>query len=552
MGNLPNYWQRLATQRVSRRTALKAGAAAGLGTAATIALGGCGGGSKNDTTNTPAPVGTPQYGGKISTAVTTDPGGLDPHYGITNGWIVGQLHGYLYAVNFYDQTAMLEMAESFEQPDNTTYLWKLRPGIKFQNVDPVNGRVVTADDVVYSFTRRRDDGAVMNDKVFLRDYTTGFEATDGLTFKLQTTRPYSPGYDTMGGVSYAIVPHEAVEKWGDLQQHSVGCGAYILDEFVKADHVKMHKNPDFYMAGRPYIENREWQVITDTSTLLQAFEAGQQDIYGSRLDKRKVDELKGIKGIVIRDVPFLSQRSVSYNITKDPFKDPRVGQALDLAVDRQDLIAKMAFGEGKVAGPIPPDFSFWALPQDEVDNFYKVDLAEAKKLLSAAGYQDGFDVDVPTMTIVDMANFGQVVKEQLSKINVRCNLQPKEIGAFLVQTLKGDFSMVFSFSLGATEPDAYLGAWFSKGNNGTNITGYNNPVMDDWIWKERSEFDRNKRKQIVLDAQRAMMNEHSPGFQTYTPKDWLASWDWVGGIDPNLYDSFAWNYIGVDLWIKPH
>ena len=76
------------------------------------------------------------------------------------------------------------MADSYEQVDETTYVWKLKPGIKFHDIDPTWGREVTAEDVVYSMERRRDEPTSQNDKQLLRDYTASFSATDALTFKL--------------------------------------------------------------------------------------------------------------------------------------------------------------------------------------------------------------------------------------------------------------------------------------------------------------------------------------------------------------------------------
>jgi peptide/nickel transport system substrate-binding protein len=132
------------------------------------------------------------------------------------------LNGYLHSVELEDQSIYPQMASAVEHPDEVTYIWKLRQGIKFHDVEPVNGREVTADDVLYSMTRRRDDPTIYNDKQLLRDFTASMEATDPLTFRLVTTRPYSPVLDEIGNPSYAIIPQEAIEKWGDLSQHPIG------------------------------------------------------------------------------------------------------------------------------------------------------------------------------------------------------------------------------------------------------------------------------------------------------------------------------------------
>jgi ABC-type transport system substrate-binding protein len=212
-----SYWQGLSQKRVSRRRALKAGTV-GLGAAA-LGLAGCGGGEEEADTSgagesflTPTGVKeTPVYGGHAVTATRTIFSGLDVQVGVDN-YPAAVFHGYLFSIDRRDETFEAQAAESHERIDELTHVWKLRQGIKFQNVDPCWGRELTADDVVYSFTRRRDEPTVRNDKQFLRDYTAGFEATDKYTFRLASKIPYSPLMDEVGNPSYAIIPREAVEK----------------------------------------------------------------------------------------------------------------------------------------------------------------------------------------------------------------------------------------------------------------------------------------------------------------------------------------------------
>lgn len=549
------YWRRFSQQRLSRRRALKAGLV-GLGGAG-IALAGCGGGEEEgaggtpgpEGTATPRPYGTPRYGDRLILGLSADPGGLDPHLCVTCYWVAGNIHGFMYSVDIRDQSTQLQMASSYERVDEVTYIWKLRPGIKFHNVDPTFGREVVADDIVYSMTRRRDDPASQNDKQLLRDFTASFEATDKYTFRLVTTRPYAPAYDEIGNPSYAIVPHEAVEKWGDLQHHAVGCGAFILRDFVKAEKVILDRNPDFYMEGLPYTDGRDWIIVTDPSTLLQAFKTKQHDYTTAALDKLKVQDLKKLDGVIVRESDNFWHPTLLLRVDRPPFVDKRMWEAVDLAVDRQDLIDKIAFGEGKFAGPIVADLKYWALPQEELREFYKVDLQKAKQLMEAAGYGDGVTVDVPVENVATMAKYAEVVKEHLAKIGINCNLQLKELGVYLAQHLyQGNFQMTWYINLPYVEPDRPLGNWFSKGAAGFNFAGYNNPEMDEWVWKERSEFDPEKRRQIIHDAQRAMMREHGPQINTTTSQGWVAYWDWVHGPETSA-GMGSWGWLGVDTYL---
>jgi peptide/nickel transport system substrate-binding protein len=542
------YWRRLSTQRISRRKALKAGAA-GLGAGA-LALAGCGGGG-GSTTNTPVPQGTPQAGGTLVYGLNSDPGDLDEQEGVTNYWCSSQFNGFLFHINTTTQDMMLQMADNYEQPDHLTYIWTLKPGVKFHNVDPVNGRVVTADDVVYSLTRRRDDPVSQNDKQFLHDFTAGFEAVDAQTFKLTTKQPYRPTIDEIGNPSYPIVPHEAVEKFGDLKSNPVGCGPYILTEFVRAQTVRMHRNPDYFMAGRPYLDNIEWQIILDPSTCLQAFETGQNDYTTVALDKLKVEHLQTLPHVVLLDAPNFWRHAFLLRVDQDPFKDPRTWEAIDLTVDRSDLIDKMAFGEGQYTGPVPASLTQYTLPQDELRDFYKVDIAKAKQLLSAAGFSDGLSFDCPLENVVDMQKFATVLKDQLSKANINMNIIPRELGTYLAQNLYArNFQGTMYYNLPYVEPDRPLCQWYSKGQAGFSFSGYSNPAMDAWVDKERAEFDNTKRQQIILDAQRDMIKQHGPQINTYIPNAWAAFKDWVHGVD-KMVGLGAWAYLNIDDWVTP-
>jgi peptide/nickel transport system substrate-binding protein len=226
-------------------------------------------------------------------------------------------------------------------------------------------------------------------------------------------------------------------------------------------------------------------------------------------------------------------------------------KAVDLAVDRQDLIDKAAFGEGFFSGPVSPSLDYWTLPQDEVREFYKVDLTEAKRLVEAAGYGNGMEVDVPVMNVQNLTKDAAIVKEHLAKIGITLNIQPKDIAVLLAQYLyPGNFQMLWFYNLPYVEPDRPICQWFSKGIAGVSFTGYDNPVMDDWVWKERSEFDPQKRREIVLDAQRAMMREHGPQINTYSPQSWIATWDWMHSLTPERGIGLtSRTFLGVDGWM---
>jgi len=562
-----NRWQRLSQARFSRRRALQAGAA-GVGAAA-LGLAGCGGGQEK--AGTPSvgktPVGEdpwltptggegePEYGGHSVSPWDTAFGGLDVQLN-TDWYGAAMFYGYLFDMDRRDDTLHLQAADSYEQVDELNHVWKLKQGIKFQNVDPMYGREFVADDVAYSFTRRRDEPNCKNDKTFLRDYTSGFEATDKYTFRLATKAPFSPILDELTNPSYAIVAKEAVEKWGDLQQHGVGFGAYLSQDFARGERLTYVKNPDFYMKGLPYRDSGEVLVIPDASTLNAAFKTGNLDSFWGPTPRPKVEEWAKIKGINVRAYDDYWHRAYIMRVDKPPFNDPRVCEAVDLCVDRQDMIDKMAFGYGKFAGPVVQDLDPYALPDQELRDFYKVDVTKAKQLLSAAGYENGLDFTLKVENASDMSKSAQIFSQQLAKAGFNVKLELQELGVWLAQTLysgygagqPGNFEMTCFWNLPYDEPDRPLCQWFSKGQAGVSFTGYSNPTADEWIWKERSEFDPEKRRQIILDAQRFFITEHGPQISTTTDNGYGASWNWVHGVDENI-NRGNYNLLGVHTWL---
>ena len=319
---------------------------------------------------------------------------------------------------------------------------------------------------------------------------------------------------------------------------------------MRGEKLELVKNPDFYMKGLPYVDSLDVNIMGDEAAIAQAFVTARTDSYGGTAPNRmKVEQWKGIKGINVRTGPNLWRRTFMLRVDKPPFDDARVRKALDLAIDRPDLINKMAFGDSRVAGPIVPDLRPWSLPQEELDRFYAMDREQSKQLLSAAGYADGLDVDLKIQNVADLSKLSEIVMGHLEAVGIRCKLELQELGIHLAQTLfPGNFEMTAYYNLPYPEPDRPLCQWFSKGQAGTSFSGYNNSAADEWIWKERSEFDPDKRRQIILDAQRFLMEEHGPQISTISDIGYGAYWDWLHGVDENIGRGSYFD-LGVSYWL---
>src|SRR5438874_440259 len=175
-------------------------------------------------------------GGMIRTIATAAEGHIDPH--MTGGFSAGSygpgacyngLLTFKYGKDIKPTSYLVtgDLAESWTQPDDTTYVFKLRPGVRWHNIPPVNGREVKADDIAYTYQRIRD---IKSPYASFLTGITKFEAVDPTTLKLTLDKPNADLLDSLATYYLTIVARERVEQTGDLKAMPlIGTGPFILD-----------------------------------------------------------------------------------------------------------------------------------------------------------------------------------------------------------------------------------------------------------------------------------------------------------------------------------
>jgi len=239
---------------------------------------------------------------------------------------------------------------------------------------------------------------------------------------------------------------------------------------------------------------------------------------------------------------------------KPPFDDLRVRKAVDLALNRDEFMAVISGGEGNYNGPIQWPQTKWALPQEELRAFYKSDPDQAKALLSDAGYENGFKsrMKLPKLSGIQIVgDIAVVIKDQLGRVGIDVQLDEVELGAFIGSTLlPGNFEMAFFPNLPYDEPDRPLSFYHSLGVTGSgNWNNYSNKELDKLIEAQSIEFDEAKRKDIIYQAQRLILEEHGPQITLSGGYTYTAHWNYVHfpneiGTDPPA-DAGPF---GVDIW----
>jgi peptide/nickel transport system substrate-binding protein len=377
-----------------------------------------------------------------------------------------------------------DLAESWKQVNDTTYEFKLRRGVRFHTKPPVNGRELTADDVRYTFEYILAD---KGSNVSMYKSIAKIEATDKYTVRFTLKEPFAWFLDMIASpMAGAIIAKECVEKFGDLKKADavVGTGPWQLDSYRPNVGLTLVRHPQYFMPGLPYLDRVEIHVDEDNASRTAAFLAGKYDLGWefpgtiNRSDWVQIAEplKKRRPGLQVLEYPSNVVNDLSFRADKPPFNDVRVRQAVCLAMDRKAQIDSIFEGVGAVNGPLPAALDDWALPIAQLGEgakLYTHSVAEAKRLLAAAGHPNGFPASIcfATYGSTQLVDHMQLVIKQLKDVGIDAKLDQKEYGAYQASCRLGKFdSMGFGPSRPSSSPTASSSASTTRGSRGTGAT----------------------------------------------------------------------------------
>ena len=414
-----------------------------------------------------------------------------------------------------------DLAESWTQPNETTYVFKLRKGVRWHNKPPVNGRELTADDVVYTVERFRTVKG--NANAYMLKSLDKVEAVDKHTVKFTLKEPFAWFLDVLANpMAVAIIAKEVVDKLGDLKKPEavIGTGPWMLDTYKPNVGMTFVRHPNYFVAGLPYIDKVEMAVDEDNASRMASFMSGKYDVGWefpgtiNRTDWVQIkDNLKKSRpNLKTLEFPSNVMSHISMRTDQKPFGDLRVRQAMSLALDRQAISDAVYEGVGVMNPPVPAALKEWSIPMDKLGEgakFYKPDKAEAKRLLAAAGYPNGFPGSLCFTTygstlLVDQA---QLVIKQLKDVGIDAKLDQKEYGAYISTCFYGKFdSMTFGPQTPFLEPDNFLFGQYFPGEL-KNQSHINDPVVADMLVRQRRTFDVAKRREIIHEIQKHLAKQ---------------------------------------------
>lgn len=472
----------------------------------------------------------PKAGGKFTWA-GFDPGNwslVEPGASIMSSFAGHHYNGLVtFPISDFDNAHKLapegDLAKNWEQPDGLTYVFNLQEGVKWQNVAPVNGRALTAQDVVYGYTLLKEKSKFQASTYQQVDSIT---APDDKRVIFKMKEPAAYLLNNMMVPVHVVVPKELAES-DKFKSSAVGTGPFILDSWEPNGTWKAHKNPDYFRTWKgnklPFLDNIESRnFIGKDPARLAAFRSGELDTFWGIDPNNFKDLMKEDPKRIgqIATPPPGAQNYISMHLEKDPLKDPRVRQALSLAIDRQ------AIHKGIMAGLSGPgysqDWSYfkdaqgnfreWPWEENELGDFHHLDVANAKKLYEAAGFSKTSPLKIK-YNYQSAPSLGQDLHLLiLQQWKENLGVEAEFVGMETVGWIGAHYSRAYDHALGswysgpAFDPDGYSYEVLHSKSPG-NIYGINDPDLDKIVEAQRKELDYTKRADLLRQAMLKDLNQ---------------------------------------------
>lgn len=434
----------------------------------------------------------------------------------------------------YDSGDVIEdLAEKWEQVDEHVHVFYLRRGIRWQDLPPVLGREVVADDVRLSLERLLAQRTMASPLAL--SAIDRIELPDRYTIKVTLREPMPALVSALASPQARILPAELVERELDLRRHPVGTGPFLLPRPDRSGRLLLRKNPGYFRAGQPFLDAVELLTVPDRATELALLKNRESDLGSepSGLFQSEAEMLRAANpDLVISRVHRPTVLLLGFNDARAPFHDVRLRQAVSMALDRRRL-ASDAYGDNYVlSGHVPSSLAEWTLGADEIERYWgRRDLARARALWADAAVIDPGELTLLVHPSGDVGGLPEAIVEQLREAGLRLRLvrpEPAVLGRLLIDRA---FDLLVLQPAPSTEFDDWTGALYSS-TSPRNIWGYVDRRFDELLLRTRRGPDRDLRRRAALELQRYLADK-LPVAPLFSPVHYYAVAGHVKGWSPH-------------------
>lgn len=455
------------------------------------------------------------------------------------------------------------VAESWSSsPDKLTWTFKLRKGVKFHD-----GHPMTSADVKFSMEKIvgvfHSRGAKLMKLVKSveapDDYTVVFKLKSPVPFFLTSFEPGEAPILPMHILGSQNIKDKKLVRQSPFMQHPIGTGPFKLVEFKKGSHIILERNPDYWMAGRPYLDKIVYRILPDDSARVIAMEKGEADVatYGNvpEVEIERLGKLPHIKATSEGMEAIGPVANFTLNLRNKYLSNLKVRQALNYALDRKTIANVIWYGQARpTVTPFFPGSSYY----DNKLPMYEYSFDKANKLLDEAGFKRDPN-GIRFKLRIDFIPYGatwqrlaEYTKQQFKKIGVDSDLRSLDFAGWNKAIFTDwDFDLTATFGNGYYDPVIgiaryYVTSSITKGASFTNASSWSNPQVDKLFEQAAVETDEGKRRQMFFKIQEFMYNElphlHLVAMPTVTMYNKRVHGLTVNGISP--YSSYA------NVWVE--
>ena len=469
----------------------------------------------------------PKRGGTLTRASAWDPPVLDPRLTQSVGTFqfLGLTNSRLVRYTFADEASNPgdmglkgDLAESWQaSSDYRVWTFKLRQGVKWHNVPPLNGREFVAADVKYCFEAYAKEGV----QSFNFKEIEGIETPDKYTVRMHLNSPNVLLPQNLAEPIAVLFSREVLEEDGDLKKRTIGTGPFTLKEHTRKVRVVLAKNPDYFDKGRPYVDEYIILSTPDGATRAAAFRTGQADFIWvaspSEVDVlKKTNPTLAAQGYHNTLAPF----GLALAQDKPPFNDVRVRRAISMAIDRQKQVDTVFEGHGIPGWGVPYIYYQDKAPTlAQLGPWWQYKPAEAKKLLGEAGHPNGFSTTLfyyeyfPQMT-----SQVQLVQQDLKKnLNIDVKITKLDYTTYYGRyvDLKWD-GMCWGFQSGHAIGLDERTFQYLHSKSPKNFFRVNDTTMDELVTKLRQTPDKAEQRAIT---KKVVDREFDQAYRLWMPYD---------------------------------
>lgn len=414
-----------------------------------------------------------------------------------------------------DLKAVPQLATSHEvSADGLTWTFHLREGVKFHD-----GTTFDAEAVKLNFDRVLNPDNHLSRRSLFK-VIESVEVVDPLTVRMHLSSPM-PGLlqRIANGTGQMICPSTIKSMDGrGIAFHPCGTGPFLLKDYNPSERLVVVKNPNYRIAGLPKVDSITWLPVVENATRAAMLRTGEADFIHP-LPAEQVKDMQRDPNIVVHDVPSVMMRYLSINCAQKPFDDPRVREAVSLAIDRKALVKVAYNGFAQVATGVIPS----QIPGAVVFGEPEYNPEKAKKLLAEAGFPNGFSTRL--WSGYNNSTAGkviQVIQQQLARVGIRTETRILEAGqrVTLVESNKDPAKSpnrlyYIGWSNSTVEADWGMRPIFDSREMPPKLANegyYNNPKADELFDRAIAESDETKRNAIYKEVQTILWNEHPVAF----------------------------------------